>query len=156
MQLIKMYTTLQLYTLLWHYLLAGISATGHCQLYASVVCSSECCFHSWTVPVPVGLDAAGKTTILYKLKLGEVVTTIPTIGEMSRDAVGILLRNVVFTNCLCIRTCPRRRTVWTLEFYRSPALYYLWGGWIKYFWIWFFALFCCFIYFSKIFPKSLS
>merc|ERR1740127_267223 len=28
----------------------------------------------------LGLDAAGKTTILYKLKLGEVVTTIPTIG----------------------------------------------------------------------------
>lgn len=31
----------------------------------------------------VGLDAAGKTTILYKLKLGEIVTTIPTIGESS-------------------------------------------------------------------------
>jgi len=28
----------------------------------------------------VGLDAAGKTTILYRLKLGEVVTTIPTLG----------------------------------------------------------------------------
>ena len=28
----------------------------------------------------VGLDAAGKTTILYKLKLDENVTTIPTIG----------------------------------------------------------------------------
>jgi len=28
----------------------------------------------------VGLDAAGKTTVLYKLKLGEIVTTIPTIG----------------------------------------------------------------------------
>ena len=28
----------------------------------------------------VGLDAAGKTTILYKLKLGDTVTTIPTIG----------------------------------------------------------------------------
>jgi ADP-ribosylation factor protein 1/Arf/Sar family protein len=28
----------------------------------------------------VGLDASGKTTTLYKLKLGEVVTTIPTIG----------------------------------------------------------------------------
>jgi small GTP-binding protein len=28
----------------------------------------------------LGLDASGKTTILYKLKLGEVVTTIPTIG----------------------------------------------------------------------------
>ena len=30
--------------------------------------------------VMVGLDAAGKTSILYKLKLGESVTTIPTIG----------------------------------------------------------------------------
>jgi len=28
----------------------------------------------------VGLDGAGKTTILYKLKIGEIVTTIPTIG----------------------------------------------------------------------------
>merc|ERR1712000_364298 len=28
----------------------------------------------------LGLDNAGKTTILYKLKLGEIVTTIPTIG----------------------------------------------------------------------------
>mmetsp|Transcript_29234 Transcript_29234/g.40387 ORF Transcript_29234/g.40387 Transcript_29234/m.40387 type:complete len:183 (-) Transcript_29234:141-689(-) len=28
----------------------------------------------------VGLDAAGKTTILYKLKLGEVQNTVPTIG----------------------------------------------------------------------------
>ena len=31
----------------------------------------------------VGLDAAGKTTILYKLKLGEIVTTIPTIGKIN-------------------------------------------------------------------------
>ena len=29
----------------------------------------------------VGLDAAGKTTVLYRLKLGDVVTTVPTIGE---------------------------------------------------------------------------
>ncbi len=28
----------------------------------------------------IGLDGAGKTTILYKLKFGEVITTIPTIG----------------------------------------------------------------------------
>ena len=28
----------------------------------------------------LGIDGAGKTTILYKLKLGEVRTTIPTIG----------------------------------------------------------------------------
>jgi ADP-ribosylation factor protein 1 len=30
--------------------------------------------------VMVGLDAAGKTTVLYKLKLGELVHTTPTIG----------------------------------------------------------------------------
>jgi ADP-ribosylation factor 1/2 len=39
---------------------------------------------SWTQQetkiVMVGLDAAGKTTVLYKLKLGEVITTAPTIG----------------------------------------------------------------------------
>jgi GTPase SAR1 family protein len=31
----------------------------------------------------VGLDAAGKTIILYRLKLDEIVTTIPTIGTLS-------------------------------------------------------------------------
>ena len=35
----------------------------------------------------VGLDAAGKTTILYKLKLGEIVTTIPTIGKSKNFAI---------------------------------------------------------------------
>ena len=41
----------------------------------------------WSDPYPdkerilmVGLDAAGKTTILYGLGLGDVLTTIPTIG----------------------------------------------------------------------------
>lgn len=29
----------------------------------------------------LGLDSAGKTTVLYKLKLGQVVTTLPTIGR---------------------------------------------------------------------------
>lgn len=28
----------------------------------------------------LGLDASGKTTILYKLKLGKLITTIPTVG----------------------------------------------------------------------------
>lgn len=41
----------------------------------------------------VGLDAAGKTTILYKLKLGEIVTTIPTIGKY-----GILFVTTFFMN----------------------------------------------------------
>lgn len=42
----------------------------------------------------VGLDAAGKTTILYKLKLGEIVTTIPTIGEFSPYQVDTLCEMV--------------------------------------------------------------
>lgn len=33
--------------------------------------------------VVLGLDQAGKTTILFKLKENEVVNTIPTIGEIS-------------------------------------------------------------------------
>lgn len=41
----------------------------------------------------VGLDAAGKTTILYKLKLGEIVTTIPTIGTLARPLIA-------FPDCL--------------------------------------------------------
>ena len=34
--------------------------------------------------VMLGLDAAGKTTILYKLHIGEVLSTVPTIGERER------------------------------------------------------------------------
>lgn len=41
--------------------------------------------HSANPALQVGLDAAGKTTILYKLKLGEIVTTIPTIGQYHSD-----------------------------------------------------------------------
>jgi len=46
----------------------------------------------------VGLDAAGKTTILYKLKLGEIVTTIPTIGKiffLITDFICYYLRNLI-------------------------------------------------------------
>ena len=42
----------------------------------------------------MGLDAAGKTTILYRLKLGEVVTTIPTIGF---NVETLQYKNVNFT-----------------------------------------------------------
>nr|XP_031529960.1 ADP-ribosylation factor 5 [Vicugna pacos] len=44
--------------------------------------------------VAVGLDAAGKTTILYKLKLGEIVTTIPTIGF---NVETVEYKNICFT-----------------------------------------------------------
>ena len=30
----------------------------------------------------LGLDAAGKTTILYKLHIGEVLSTVPTLGKL--------------------------------------------------------------------------
>lgn len=46
--------------------------------------------------VSVGLDAAGKTTILYKLKLGEIVTTIPTIGNKASTTH---LRGTVWCGC---------------------------------------------------------
>ncbi|PAV63608.1 hypothetical protein WR25_20860 isoform B [Diploscapter pachys] len=42
----------------------------------------------------VGLDAAGKTTILYKLKLGEIVSTIPTIGF---NVETVEYKNISFT-----------------------------------------------------------
>merc|ERR1719203_1697080 len=41
-----------------------------------------------------GLDAAGKTTILYKLRLGEVVSTIPTIGF---NVETVQYKNINFT-----------------------------------------------------------
>merc|ERR1711865_13684 len=42
----------------------------------------------------VGLDAAGKTTILYKFKLGETVTTTPTIGF---NVENVEYKNISFT-----------------------------------------------------------
>ncbi len=42
----------------------------------------------------LGLDGAGKTTILYKLKLGEVVWSVPTIGF---NAEQVHYKNITFT-----------------------------------------------------------
>lgn len=52
--------------------------------------------NAWLIDVIVlvGLDAAGKTTILYKLKLGEIVTTIPTIGF---NVETVEYKNICFT-----------------------------------------------------------
>lgn len=52
-----------------------LMGSGEVQLVPSNHCYRSCDFL-----IIVGLDAAGKTTILYKLKLGEVATTVPTIG----------------------------------------------------------------------------
>ena len=42
----------------------------------------------------LGLDAAGKTTILYKLKLGEIVSSVPTIGF---NVETLEFKNIKFT-----------------------------------------------------------
>ena len=42
----------------------------------------------------VGLDAAGKTTILYRLKVGEIMTTLPTIGF---NVETVEYKNISFT-----------------------------------------------------------
>ena len=56
----------------------------------------------------VGLDAAGKTTILYKLKLGEVVTTIPTIGF---NVETVEYKNLSFT-CWDVCGQDKIRALW--------------------------------------------
>ncbi|MFS8008429.1 putative small GTPase superfamily, ARF/SAR type [Helianthus anomalus] len=46
----------------------------------------------------LGLDVGVKTTILYKLILGEIVTTIPTIGEEEESIVKcmvLLMRQII-------------------------------------------------------------
>ncbi|KAH3822493.1 hypothetical protein DPMN_124272, partial [Dreissena polymorpha] len=42
----------------------------------------------------LGLDGAGKTTLLYRLKLGEVITHVPTIGF---NVEQLQYRNITFT-----------------------------------------------------------
>ncbi|KAF4399007.1 hypothetical protein G4B88_023601 [Cannabis sativa] len=41
--------------------------------------------------VMLGLDAAGKTTILYKLHIGEVLSTVPTIGSVDQEIVAVIV-----------------------------------------------------------------
>ena len=64
-----------------------INATAHDQFYNSAIMGILLSLMTQKLFGPqkakiamLGLDAAGKTTILYKLKLNEIVTTIPTIG----------------------------------------------------------------------------
>jgi ADP-ribosylation factor protein 1 len=69
----------------------------------------------------VGLDAAGKTTILYKLKLGEVQRTIPTIGF---NVEAVSYRNVNFT-VWDIGGQDKIRKLWTHYFKFSQGLIFV-------------------------------
>jgi ADP-ribosylation factor protein 1 len=42
----------------------------------------------------LGLDAAGKTTVLYRLNLGEAIQTVPTIGF---NVERVQYKNIEFT-----------------------------------------------------------
>lgn len=58
--------------------------------------------------IMLGLDAAGKTTILYKLKLGEIVTTIPTIGF---NLESLEYKNIKM-HCWDVGGCDKIRPLW--------------------------------------------
>lgn len=69
----------------------------------------------------LGLDAAGKTTILYKLKLGQDVTTIPTVGF---NVETVTYKNVKF-NVWDVGGQDKIRPLWRHYFsgmYRSPPV----------------------------------
>lgn len=69
----------------------------------------------------VGLDAAGKSTILYKLKLGEVVSTIPTIGF---NVENVSYKNVTFT-VWDIGGQDKIRSLWYHYFQNSQGLIFV-------------------------------
>ncbi|XP_013790236.1 ADP-ribosylation factor 1-like [Limulus polyphemus] len=69
----------------------------------------------------VGLDAAGKTTILYKLKLGDIVTTIPTIGF---NVETVEYKNICFT-VWDIGGQDKIRPLWRYYFQNTQGLIYV-------------------------------
>lgn len=66
----------------------------------------------------LGLDAAGKTTILYKLNLGESIHTIPTIGF---NVERVQYKNVEFT-CWDIGGQKKIRGLWRHYFENTDAI----------------------------------
>ena len=69
----------------------------------------------------LGLDGAGKTTMLYKLKLGEIQTTVPTIGFNVEKIVYKQLHLTVWD----IGGQDRLRPLWRHYFNGVNALIYI-------------------------------
>lgn len=69
----------------------------------------------------LGLDAAGKTTILYKLKFGERVTTIPTIGFN----VESLQYKKLNMNIWDVGGQDRLRPLWRYYFHNTQGLIFV-------------------------------
>ncbi|KAK4403740.1 ADP-ribosylation factor [Sesamum angolense] len=68
------------------------------ELYGRLLCETSfllvICSGSLFLVVMLGLDAAGKTTILYKLHIGEVLSTVPTIVGLFQ--VTCVLFNMIY------------------------------------------------------------
>ena len=69
----------------------------------------------------LGLDAAGKTTVLYKLQLGEALTTIPTIGF---NVEQVQYKNIEFT-MWDVGGQDKIRTLWKHYFHGTDALVFV-------------------------------
>ncbi|TMW59754.1 hypothetical protein Poli38472_004823 [Pythium oligandrum] len=78
----------------------------------------------WSRPSRIlllGLDGAGKTTLLYKLKLGEAITTIPTIGF---NVETFKYKNIEFT-AWDIGGQSKLRSLWRFYFQGCDAIVYV-------------------------------
>ena len=71
--------------------------------------------------VMLGLDAAGKTTILYKLHIGEVLSTVPTLGF---NVEKVQYKNVVFT-VWDVGGQEKLRPLWRHYFNNTDGLIYV-------------------------------
>ncbi|KAG2389154.1 hypothetical protein C9374_014554 [Naegleria lovaniensis] len=69
----------------------------------------------------LGLDAAGKTSILYKIQLDENVTTIPTIGF---NAEQISYKKVTFT-IYDLGGQDKIRSLWRYYYEKTDAIIYV-------------------------------
>lgn len=67
----------------------------------------------------IGLEGGGKTTILYKLKLNEVITSIPTIGF---NVETVRFKNIVFT---IWDVSAHSKKLWTNSFSEDPNLIFV-------------------------------
>ena len=70
----------------------------------------------------LGLDSAGKTTILYKLHCGEVLTTTPSLSKRSSTTVPFYLFHVVLFFSLCV--VQLLVSIWRLSNTRISSLTY--------------------------------
>ncbi|XP_024372119.1 uncharacterized protein [Physcomitrium patens] len=71
--------------------------------------------------VMLGLDAAGKTTILYKLHIGEILSTVPTIGF---NVEKVQYKNVEFT-VWDVGGQEKLRPLWRHYFNNTDGLIYV-------------------------------